>query len=183
MSEFVEVNFMNSDTTKEIMAFMQIKGSLGDESAPEIAKFAQSKHWPLPDNDKVFALAMDPAGRELGRIEIDAKDPAGPKRAADFIRQHAPAPADARQNGTKHSPKPESLVAKSGSASASATVGHAFYRHAGSTSKRNSSRRTTCSSKSTTCAISMERKSPNDFRTAKDKEFRSTSFSNRTVKC
>jgi RNA polymerase sigma factor (sigma-70 family) len=97
MNEFVEANFMNSDTTKEIMAFMQIKGSLGDESAPEIAKFARSKHWPLPDNERVFALAMDPAGRELGQIEIDAKDPAGPKRASDFIRQYAPAPADARQ--------------------------------------------------------------------------------------
>jgi hypothetical protein len=97
MTEFVDANFMNYDTTKEIMAFMQIKGSLGDESAPEIANFARSKHWPLPDNERVFALAMDPAGRELGRIEIDAKDPAGPKLAADFIRQHAPAPADARQ--------------------------------------------------------------------------------------
>ncbi len=40
---------------------------------------------------------MDPNGRELGRIEIDAKDPAGPKLASDFIRRHAPPPVDARQ--------------------------------------------------------------------------------------
>ncbi len=58
---------------------------------------ARSKNWPLPAKGKVFALAMDPAGHELGRIEIDLKDPASPKRAAEFIRQHAPAPADARE--------------------------------------------------------------------------------------
>jgi hypothetical protein len=40
---------------------------------------------------------MDPAGHEVGRIEIDMKDAAAPKRAADFIRQHAPPPADARE--------------------------------------------------------------------------------------
>jgi hypothetical protein len=93
----VEANFLGYDTTKEVMAFVQIQGSLSDESGPEIAEFARSKHWPLPGTGKVFALAMDPAGRELGQIEIDAKDPAGPKRASDFIRRHAPAPADARQ--------------------------------------------------------------------------------------
>ena len=97
MSEFVEAHLIDSGKTKEVMTFMQIKGSLDNDSGPEIVKFAQSKHWSLPDNEKVFALAMDPASRELGRIEIDAKDPASPKRAADFIRQHAPVPADARQ--------------------------------------------------------------------------------------
>jgi RNA polymerase sigma factor (sigma-70 family) len=95
-NEFVKANFINSDTTKEIMAFIQIEGSLGDKADPEIEKFAASKHWPLPDNARVFALAMNPTGQELGSIEIDAKDPASPKRAADFIRRYAPAPIDAR---------------------------------------------------------------------------------------
>jgi hypothetical protein len=95
--QFVTANFMSHDTTKEVAAFMQIDGSLGRESGSDIAAFARSKNWPLPENGKVFALAMDPAGHELGRIEIDLKDPAGPKRAAAFIRQHAPAPADARE--------------------------------------------------------------------------------------
>ena len=95
--EFVTANFMSRDTTKEVAAFMQIDGSLGGESGPDIAAFARSKNWPLPEKGKVFALAMDPAGHELGRIEIDLKDPAGRKRAADFIRQNAPAPADARE--------------------------------------------------------------------------------------
>jgi hypothetical protein len=94
---FVEANLLSYDTTKEVAAFVQIQGSLGDESGTEIATFARSKHWPLPGEGKVFALAMDPEGRELGRIEIDAKAPAGPKRASDFIRRHATAPADARQ--------------------------------------------------------------------------------------
>jgi hypothetical protein len=76
---------------------MQIDGSLGRESGSHIAAFARSKNWPLPEKGKVFALAMDPAGQELGRIEIDVKDPAGQKRAAAFIRQNAPSPVDARQ--------------------------------------------------------------------------------------
>jgi hypothetical protein len=95
--QFVTANFMSHDTTKEVAAFMQIDGSLGGESGSDIAAFARSKNWPLPENGKVFALAMDPAGHGLGRIEIDVKDPAGPKRAATFIRQHAPAPVDAVQ--------------------------------------------------------------------------------------
>jgi hypothetical protein len=95
--QFVSANYMSHDTTKEVMSFLQIDGSLGGESGPDIAAFARSKNWPLPENGKVFALAMDPAGHELGRIEIDVKDPAGPKRAAAFIREHAPAPVDAMQ--------------------------------------------------------------------------------------
>jgi hypothetical protein len=88
---------MSHDTTKEVAAFMQIDGAVGRESGSDIAAFARSKNWPLPQKGKVFALAMDPAGQELGRIEIDVKDPAGQKRAAAFIRQNAPSPVDARQ--------------------------------------------------------------------------------------
>jgi Thioredoxin-like len=92
---FVDANFLDYETNNDVGAFMQIQGVLGGKSGQEIESFARSQHWPLPENGKVFALAMDPAGRELGRIEVDAKDPAGPKRAADFIRQYAPAPVDA----------------------------------------------------------------------------------------
>jgi hypothetical protein len=95
--EFVTVNFMSHDITKEVATFMQIDGSLVGESGPDVAAFARSKSWPLPEKGKVFALATDPAGHEVGRIEIVVKDPAGQKRAAAFIRQHAPAPVDARQ--------------------------------------------------------------------------------------
>ena len=95
--QFVTANFMSHETTIEVAGFMQIDASLDRESDSDISAFARSKNWPLPAKGKVFALAMDPAGHELGRIEIDLKDPASPKRAAEFIRQHAPAPADARE--------------------------------------------------------------------------------------
>jgi hypothetical protein len=97
VKEFVAANFTSRETTKEVDAFMQIDGSLRGPSGSEVKTFAQSKNWPLPEKGKVFALAMDPAGHELGRIEIDVKDAAGPKRAADFIRHYAPPPADARE--------------------------------------------------------------------------------------
>jgi hypothetical protein len=95
--QFVDTHLESYATTREAMAFVQIEGSLGDESGPEIEKFATSKNWPLPENGKVFAVAMDPAGQELGRIKIDVKDPAAPKLASDFIRRYAPQPVDARK--------------------------------------------------------------------------------------
>jgi Thioredoxin-like len=95
--QFVTANFKSHETTIEVAAFMQIEAPLERESVSEISAFARSKNWPLPEKGKVFALAMDPTGHELGRIEIELKDPAGPKRAAEFIRKHAPAPADARE--------------------------------------------------------------------------------------
>jgi hypothetical protein len=95
--QFVTANFMSYETTKEVAAFVQIEASLGGESGSDVAAFARSKNWPLPEKGKVVALATDPAGHELGRIEIDLKDPAGPQRAAEFIRKHAPAPADAQE--------------------------------------------------------------------------------------
>ncbi len=95
--QFVMNHFMSHETTKEVAAFMQIDASLSGASGSDIAGFARSKHWPVPEKGKIFALAMDPDGHEVGRIEIDVKDPSGPKRATDFIRQHAPPPADAQK--------------------------------------------------------------------------------------
>jgi hypothetical protein len=95
--QFVTAHFMSRDTTKEVDGFMQIDASLSGKSGADITAFARTKNWPLPKKGRVFALAMDPAGHELARIEIDVMDPASPKQAADFIRQHAPPPADARE--------------------------------------------------------------------------------------
>jgi len=96
--EFVDANFMDYETTREIMSFMQIQGQVGDQSPdPEVAEFARSKNWPLPENGRILAFAIDPAGRELGRIEIDSKDPAGAKLASDFVRNHAPVQVDAKE--------------------------------------------------------------------------------------
>jgi hypothetical protein len=96
MKQFVDTNFMNHQTTRDVGAFMQIQALLAGESEAEIAKIAQAKNWPLPKPGKVVAIAMDPAGREVGRIEITAKDPAARKLAADFIRRYAPAASDAQ---------------------------------------------------------------------------------------
>jgi hypothetical protein len=96
--QFVDANFMDYQTTREIMSFMQIQGEVGARSPDrEVAEFARSKNWPLPENGRILASAIDPAGRELGRIEIDAKDPAGAKLASDFVRRHAPVRVDAKE--------------------------------------------------------------------------------------
>ena len=96
--QFVDANFMDYSTTREVMSFMQIQGQVGDLSpGPEVAEFARSKNWPLPEKGRILALAIGPAGRELGRIEIDSKDPTGPKLATDFVRKHAPVQVDAKE--------------------------------------------------------------------------------------
>jgi hypothetical protein len=95
---FVDANFVDYQTTREIMSFMQIQGGVGDKAPGlEVAEFARSRNWPLPENGRILAVAIDPAGRELGRIEIDSKDPAGPKLASDFVRKHAPVQVDAKE--------------------------------------------------------------------------------------
>ncbi len=95
--QFVDANFLDYQTTREIMSFMQIQGEIGKQPpGPDVAEFARSKNWPLPENGRILAIAFDPAGRELGRIEIDSKDPAGAKLASDFVRKHAPVQADAK---------------------------------------------------------------------------------------
>jgi hypothetical protein len=95
---FVDVNLMDYQTTKEVSYLMQLQGQIGDDSASaEIAEFARSKGWAIPEKGKVFACAINAAGKELGRIEFDSQDPASPKLAAEFIRKHAPTPADAKK--------------------------------------------------------------------------------------
>jgi thioredoxin family protein len=100
--QFVDANLLDYDKTKEVSTFMQLTEKVGDESAsPDIAEFGHSKNWPIPDKEKVFACAMDPTGKELGRIELDSKAPEGPKLAAQFIRKYAPKPVDARKKWDK----------------------------------------------------------------------------------
>ena len=147
---------------------MQLQGQIGDDSASaEIAEFGRSKGWPMPEKGRVFACAIDAAGKELGRIEFDSKDPDGPKLAAQFVRKHAPNRPMRKRNGTRLLQRPNKPIEKSGSASASVTAVHVSCWHAGWTITKMPSNRTTCYSRSTTGATCTERKSLNDLPAAK----------------
>lgn len=99
MQRFIDANFMDYETTKEVMSFMQIQGKIGDKSAdPEIEEFARSKNWLLPESGRIVAIAIDPEGRELGRIDLNPTDPGATELASEFVRKHAPVQVDAKAN-------------------------------------------------------------------------------------
>jgi len=100
--QFVDANVLDYRKTKEVGSFMHLQGQVGGESASlGIAEFGQSKSWPMPEKGRVFACAIDPTGKELGRIEFDSTDPEGPTLAAQFIRKHAPQQVDAKKKWDK----------------------------------------------------------------------------------
>jgi len=59
------------------------------------AEFARNRHWTIPAEGELTAIACNGAGTELGRETFDANDPADVDRAAAFLVQHAPAEVDA----------------------------------------------------------------------------------------
>lgn len=95
--QFVDGNFMRYRQTPEVASFMQLEVQVGPGASADVAAFTAAKNWPTPADGRVAALALDPEGRELGRIEIDSRDAAGPQQAADFIRKYAPPQVDAKE--------------------------------------------------------------------------------------
>ena len=96
-STFVETHLLDDSTTKQVMSFIQLRVDTEDLKTKANSDFASSQNWPTAQKKTVFASAIDPSGKELGRIEIelDSKDPG--TQAADFIIKHAPAQADAEK--------------------------------------------------------------------------------------
>jgi hypothetical protein len=102
VSEFVEKNFVDYDVNRDVSTFMQIVSS-ADQSAIDSAdaKFLHERGWHLPNAGQVVAYAIDSSGKELGRIEINSSSANAADQAANFIRQHAPAPVDAEKKWTE----------------------------------------------------------------------------------
>jgi hypothetical protein len=93
---FVHENFIEYQKNKDVSRYMQLLGPIDEEPAnAEVAEFARAKGLPTPEKGKVFACALDPSGKELGRIEFDWKLPDAAESAARFIREHAPPTEDA----------------------------------------------------------------------------------------
>ena len=98
VTEFVDQNFVDYQTNKDVSAFMQIVFSRGRKSLESVdTAFLKEQNWQLPAEGRVFACAIDAKGKELGRVEIDVSDKRAGQEAAAFIHQHAPAPVDAEK--------------------------------------------------------------------------------------
>jgi hypothetical protein len=97
-SQFVNQNFIDPDTNSDIYSFMQIVvsgGQIAAESAD--AAFLHERGWPLPDEGRIVAHAIDGGGQELGRLEINVADSGAAAQVADFIHRHAPPRLDAEK--------------------------------------------------------------------------------------
>jgi hypothetical protein len=87
---------LDSDVTREVMSFLNLRIVENALTKDADGKFAESKNWPKAAKGRVFACALDAAGKELGRIVLDASKVSAPTEAAEFIRKHAPPQADAQ---------------------------------------------------------------------------------------
>ena len=96
--EFIDANLLDYDATKEVSSFMQLTRNIGGDGAdPEVAEFAKTKGWPVPEQGNVFACAIDADGNEIARIMLDSKASESPELAAQFVRQYAPKQVDAKK--------------------------------------------------------------------------------------
>ncbi len=96
--QFIDAHLKDYERTKEVMSFLELRGTLDDgPSGREVAEFAKSKKWPMPQDGKVLAVALDETGKELGRAQFDYRDAESAARAAEFIRKYAPERVDAKK--------------------------------------------------------------------------------------
>ncbi|MEX2142767.1 MAG: M56 family metallopeptidase [Pirellulales bacterium] len=96
-SDFVNANLLDYDRTKEVGFFMHLEIGEDDLADAAAAQFVKTKQWPSPRPRTVFACALDAAGRELGRIELDITEGDATRKAENFIKKYAPTPADAQE--------------------------------------------------------------------------------------
>ncbi len=73
-----------------------LTGTADSLPAADLA-FLKEHDWRLPKPGYVLAVALEPDGTELGRVEVDVRDPQAAETAADFIYQHAPPQHDAEK--------------------------------------------------------------------------------------
>jgi Thioredoxin-like len=98
VAEFVHDHFVDSEKNGEVSDFVPI--TLAQDQVnlkTEDQAFLKERNWWLPDPGHILAVALEPDGTELGRLQIDARDPQAPQAAADFIHAHAPPQHDAEQ--------------------------------------------------------------------------------------
>lgn len=93
--EFVDANLLDYNTTEEVSSFMQLTRKIGED--PDVSEFARTQNWPIPEEGKIFACAIDGSGNEIARIMLDSKTSDSPERAAQFVRKHAPKQVDAKK--------------------------------------------------------------------------------------
>ena len=87
---------MDHERTKEVMSFMHLRIRENDTADEQAQQFVASRNWPQPERGIVFACALDGAGKELGRVQLDTRTKNVQFQAIEFLQKHAPPQVDAR---------------------------------------------------------------------------------------
>lgn len=96
--DFVAECLHDYDELPEVGGYVPISHQASGEGVRKAElEFAKSMNWPVPDAGKVNAIALDGAGKELGRVELAIEDASAKEKAAKFVREFAPAKMDARK--------------------------------------------------------------------------------------
>jgi hypothetical protein len=98
ITEFVNHNFVDRETNKDVYSFMQIVVSGGKTPLESTdAEFLKARNWRLPETGRVVAYGLDAEGRELDRLDIDVAQESAVGDVADFIHRTAPPLDDAEK--------------------------------------------------------------------------------------
>jgi hypothetical protein len=96
--EFVDGNFNDYGTNQDVMRYMQIiVASDAEKLQPADIALMNERGWSMPQPGHVAAIALDSAGKELGRIDLDVASKLAVEDAAAFVRKHIPE----KRNGGK----------------------------------------------------------------------------------
>lgn len=98
IDEFVHDNFADHERNSDVYPFMQMLVLVNPDLLSDAdAAFLKERNWELPAEGHVVAYAIDADGKELERLEVDARDKNAVAEAAEFIHRHALPKADAAE--------------------------------------------------------------------------------------
>jgi hypothetical protein len=98
MTDFVNQHYLEFHENKDIYPFMQLAVRVGKSGLdPTDTAFLNERNWMLPKDGHVSAISIDSTGKELGRLDTDARRNGAAEEVARFIHQQAPAPVNAKE--------------------------------------------------------------------------------------
>ncbi|XZE53728.1 M56 family metallopeptidase [Planctomycetaceae bacterium SH139] len=92
--EFVDRYLLDYQTDPNVGNFMQYRIDTGDGGSGQGKVYARERAWPIPPAGDVVAVAIDAAGNELGRLNIDVSVKESVNDTRKFLATHSPAVVD-----------------------------------------------------------------------------------------
>lgn len=95
--KFIDDELLDYDTHVTVGNYMQFVIDSGEGGKGQTKAFATKRQWPIPPDGSVSMVALDAAGKELGRAIVEVSPNDAASKAAAFVQAHLPTMVDARQ--------------------------------------------------------------------------------------